>query len=209
MKKQDWIYMDGYDEVITADTREVVFKTNELECVDRDDTNSVVDTVVSMHNAGKDFEDIQDYLLDEGRCTTEDMEIILEDSYANYYDKLPKTPFQKHRMLEEIIQYHTEDRSRVGSDHNSALFAPENPIGRLLSDEARKELNRRDENIWAMWCLFPENIQAYGKTFLERLQALEDNQINWYKKRDGLSARGQKVVGEIRLLIGYREPIAQ
>lgn len=88
MKAQDWIYMDGYDEVRTAETFELVFETKELTCNEPNNFSSVVDNVVSYHNSGKTLREIDDYLLDEELCTQEDREHIVETAYVNYYDKL-------------------------------------------------------------------------------------------------------------------------
>ncbi len=89
MKAQNWIYMDGYDEVLTAETLDLVFETYELSCVDANNFSSVVDNVVTMHNNGASWVEIDEYLLDEALCTSEDKEIILETAYKNYYVKLP------------------------------------------------------------------------------------------------------------------------
>ena len=89
MKVQDWIYMDGYDEVLTADTLDLVFRTDELSCVDANNFSSVVDKVVELHNSGASWIELEEYLLDEALCTSDDKEIILESAYKNYYVKLP------------------------------------------------------------------------------------------------------------------------
>ena len=83
MRNQNWVYMDGYDEVRTAETHELVFKTDEVE------SNEVIDKVVTMHNECKTWSEIDDYLLDECLCTSDEREIILESAYKNYYSKLP------------------------------------------------------------------------------------------------------------------------
>ena len=83
MRHQDWIFMDGYDDVRTVETHELVFKTNEIA------SEEVIENVVRMHNDTKTWCEIDEYLLDECLCTSEEREIILESAYKNYYSKLP------------------------------------------------------------------------------------------------------------------------
>jgi|TARA_R110000851_G_scaffold196444_3_gene347427 hypothetical protein len=93
MKKFEIVYMDGYDEVRDSKTHDVVFSTtldvDLVKYVDRitmDD--AVIDNVVSIWNetgeavgnlgsGGK----LDEYLLDEGRCTQEERETICESLY--------------------------------------------------------------------------------------------------------------------------------
>jgi hypothetical protein len=59
------------------------FNTEEYHCSDK-----VVDTVVEMFNDGKDLIDIDEYLLDEGECTQEAREVIVEGLFLILYPHL-------------------------------------------------------------------------------------------------------------------------
>ena len=81
MKKFEIIYMDGYDQVVDYNTNEVIFSTKGIE-------SSVIDNVVIIWNKTKTPENnlwsggnLDDYLLDEGKCTTEQKELITESLY--------------------------------------------------------------------------------------------------------------------------------
>ena len=87
--------MDGYDEVRNLETQDVVFSTKLPEYVTKyiDRTTmdeSVVDNVVNIWNrtgnaVGNLWSDgeLDEYLLDEGKCTQEEREIITESLYKH------------------------------------------------------------------------------------------------------------------------------
>ena len=89
-KKLVLVYMDGYDEVRDLETQEVVFSTKLPEClveyVDRITINrEVVDNVVNIWNKTGEAElnlgsggDLDEYLLNEGECTQDEREIVVE-----------------------------------------------------------------------------------------------------------------------------------
>lgn len=75
------VHDDVNARVVTEDDNQV-FYTSDLECPDE-----VVTNVVNMFNEGKDLSELDEYLLDEDRCTTEDREIIVESLYFIYNGK--------------------------------------------------------------------------------------------------------------------------
>jgi hypothetical protein len=93
MKEFKIVYMDGYDEVRDLETQDVVFSTKLPEYITKyiDRTTmdeSVVDNVVNIWNStgnavGNLWSDgkLDEYLLDEGKCTQEEREIITESLY--------------------------------------------------------------------------------------------------------------------------------
>jgi len=97
MKDFKIVYMDGYDEVRNSETQEVIFSTklpiDLVQYVDRTTmVESVVDNVVSIWNkTGKADGNLSsggkldEYLLNEGSCTQDEREIIVESlfEYAN------------------------------------------------------------------------------------------------------------------------------
>ena len=95
MRTFNILYFDGYDEVRDADTHEVVFSTrlpDDLpELVSRwTMKESVIENIVNIWNkTGKATDNLwsggslDDYLLDEGDCTTDEMEIIVESLYRH------------------------------------------------------------------------------------------------------------------------------
>lgn len=82
MKKQNWMHLDAQKEVRT-ENGDFVFSTLSLDC-----SESVIETVVSMHNAGNDSSEIDEYLMDCEDITQDDREIIVEEAFENYYSKL-------------------------------------------------------------------------------------------------------------------------
>lgn len=56
------------------------FNTDDCRCEDE-----VVDKVIEMFNEGKELIDIDEYLLDENRCTQDAREIIIEGLFLLYY----------------------------------------------------------------------------------------------------------------------------
>jgi hypothetical protein len=93
MKEFKIVYMDGYDEVRDLETQDVVFSTKLPEYITKyiDRTTmdeSVVDNVVNIWNStgnavGNLWSDgkLDEYLLDEGKCTQEEREIITGSLY--------------------------------------------------------------------------------------------------------------------------------
>jgi hypothetical protein len=93
------VFMDGYDEVRDQETQKVVFSTLIPEslredigrhCIDPD----VVDNVVSIWNktgtASANLWSngaVDEYLLNEGRCSQEEREIICESIYDYIFNK--------------------------------------------------------------------------------------------------------------------------
>lgn len=83
-----WVYNKENKKVVTEGDNTLVFPTNKLECED-----DVIEEVVNIQNTGENFNFwmlnsgglIDTYLLD-APCTTEDMELILESIYQNYYE---------------------------------------------------------------------------------------------------------------------------
>lgn len=92
-KKITLVYMDGYDEVRDLESQEVVFSTkidSELsEFVNRTKMDeSVIDNVVNIWNKTKSIEkalfsggELDEYLLNEGKCTQDEREEIVESLY--------------------------------------------------------------------------------------------------------------------------------
>lgn len=70
--------------VLTDDTQNAFYtdKFNKSALICSDD---VVDKVVEMFNAGKSLVDIDEYLLDEEKCSQEAREIIVEGLYYIYF----------------------------------------------------------------------------------------------------------------------------
>jgi len=86
--RNDILYFDAFYEVQEAGTGKVVFKTELDEDLWKtlgrqysDMDEDVVINVVTMWNEGKTLAEIDDYLLDEGRCSQEEREIIVEGIY--------------------------------------------------------------------------------------------------------------------------------
>ena len=69
-----FVYED--DRVVLEDDSKNVFYTRDLTC-----PTIVVENVVKMHNEGADIMEIDAYLLNEGLCTQDDREIIVEGIY--------------------------------------------------------------------------------------------------------------------------------
>ena len=98
MKKIELVYMDGYDEVRNLETQDVIFSTklddDLIPYVNRTTmVESVVDNVVSIWNKTKTVDGnlgsdgkLDEYLLNEGNCTQEERELIVESlyQYANF-----------------------------------------------------------------------------------------------------------------------------
>jgi hypothetical protein len=84
MKKGNIVYMDGFDQVIDEATQKVVFKTK-TEFADCNCT--VIDNVVNIWNKTKSFDKVDEYLLDEEKCTQEEREHIVE-SLFEYFNEL-------------------------------------------------------------------------------------------------------------------------
>lgn len=70
------IYFDGYDEVRDYDTHKVIFSTVNIN-------PDVIDEVVCIWNKTKCLKELDDYLLDEEKCTSDERELIIESIY-NY-----------------------------------------------------------------------------------------------------------------------------
>ena len=83
MKEVKIVYMDGYDEVRDLETQEVIFSTklddDLIQYVDRTIMNpDVIDNVVNIWNKGGN---VDEYLLNEAKCTQDEREIIIESLY--------------------------------------------------------------------------------------------------------------------------------
>lgn len=65
--------------VVLEDDTLNAFYTDELGC-----PNEVIDRVVELYNTGLDLLDIDKYLLDEEKCSSEDREIMIEGLYYIY-----------------------------------------------------------------------------------------------------------------------------
>ncbi len=96
MKDFEIVYMDGYDEVRNSDTQEVVFSTVLPDYITKWEIGrtvmdeKVVDNIVRIWNkTGKSSGnlwsdgDLDEYLLNEGDCTQEEREIIVESLYQH------------------------------------------------------------------------------------------------------------------------------
>ena len=93
MKKFKIVYMDGYDEVRDLETGSLIFSTKLPEHlgkhIDRTTMDEiVVDNVVNIWNETGNAMDnlwsggkLDDYLLNEGNCTQEERETIVESLY--------------------------------------------------------------------------------------------------------------------------------
>jgi len=76
------LFFDGFDEVRNSDGK-VIFSTKlddelseETGRINMDST--VVEIVVSTWNVNHDLMEVDDYLLDEGKCSQDEREIIIE-----------------------------------------------------------------------------------------------------------------------------------
>jgi hypothetical protein len=83
MKKFEIIYMDGYDQVVDYNTNEVIFSTKGIE-------SSVIDNVVIIWNEIKTTNlnlgsggILDGYLFNEGLCTQEQRDLIVENLYRH------------------------------------------------------------------------------------------------------------------------------
>lgn len=79
--------------VITDDDSKVGFYTDKFNTEDYHCTDEVVNNVVDMFNKGLTLVDIDDYLLDEGQCTQDAREVIVEglwllNNEAPHYDEI-------------------------------------------------------------------------------------------------------------------------
>ncbi len=85
---EKWLYMDGYDKIITDQPNygNTVMDTKDLG-EHSTDIHAVLTEVVRLHNEGNDIIDIDNYLLDEARCSQEDREEIIEGFHAYLYPK--------------------------------------------------------------------------------------------------------------------------
>ena len=93
MKEFKIVYMDGYNEVRDLQTQDVVFSTKLPEYITKYISRNtideaVVDNVVNIWNSiandvGNIFPDgkIDEYLLDEVKCTQEERELITDSLY--------------------------------------------------------------------------------------------------------------------------------
>lgn len=86
MKNIQIVYMDGYDEVRNLETGEVIFSTKIPQRIEKyvDRTiidPNVIDEVVHIWNKSNNLELVDEYLLDEGLCTQEERELIIESLY--------------------------------------------------------------------------------------------------------------------------------
>ena len=87
MKKFKIIYMDDYNEVRNLDTHDVIFSTKIPEIIKEyfertAIVSSVIDNVVNIWNSDGSIESVDAYLLDEGECTQEEREVIIEELYV-------------------------------------------------------------------------------------------------------------------------------
>ena len=99
MKKFNIVYMDGYDEVRDIDTQEVIFSTilpvDLIQHVGRTlMKDDIIENVVNIWNKTGKIEDnlfsggkVDGYLLDEGECTQDEREIIVESLYNHACNK--------------------------------------------------------------------------------------------------------------------------
>jgi len=71
--------------VVTLDNKLTAFDTSKFNTGDLECDDEVVENVVNMFNEGKTLEDIDDYLLDECKCTQDAREVIVEGLYHIYY----------------------------------------------------------------------------------------------------------------------------
>lgn len=128
---------------------------------------------------------------------------------------MEKTKQDKLVLLEDTIKYYSEDINRrcVNSTtdlcYYSSTSIPDKwsdgcAIGRLLTPKLRLELDAKSSemsntSVKHIFHLLPENIQDYGKDFLDKLQKLHDNARNW--NDEGLSEHGKIMVDEIKFEI--------
>lgn len=73
--------------VVTEDDEQVFYTDEFVDGSDYECSDKVVDTVVQMFNEGKGLMEIDEYLLDEGECTQDAREVIVESLYFIYYGK--------------------------------------------------------------------------------------------------------------------------
>lgn len=73
--------------VVTEDDEQVFYTDEFVDGSGYQCSDKVVQTVVDMFNEGKGLMEIDEYLLDEGECTQESREIIVESLYTLYYGK--------------------------------------------------------------------------------------------------------------------------
>lgn len=105
MKNNKWIF-DGDQSVTTKDNKELVFYTTDLKCSD-----DIVNKIVRLYNdnEGKSMLGskglIDQYLMNEGSCSQEDREIIVESIYS-YYERAHN---QLLSTIEQVNNDYTDD----------------------------------------------------------------------------------------------------
>lgn len=83
--KQKLVFDKVNNRVVTEDDSKNAFYTDEFDTDDCYCEDEVVNNVVKMFNEGKDLMEIDAYLLDEGKCTQEAREEIVEGLFLIYY----------------------------------------------------------------------------------------------------------------------------
>ena len=80
------LVFDQVNARVVTENDEQVFYTNDFDAnSDYHCEDEVVQNVVDMFNEGKGLMDIDEYLLDECKCTQDAREVIVESLYTIYY----------------------------------------------------------------------------------------------------------------------------
>lgn len=84
--------------VVDVLSNSTVFKLDEIESA------SVIYNVVRLHNEGKNLMDIDDYLLNEEKCTQDEREDILEQIYEYSNTEIGKTRIYNEQQLFDFAE---------------------------------------------------------------------------------------------------------
>lgn len=123
-----------------------------------------------------------------------------------------KTTQEQLNLLEETVKHYTDNpefRCISEDKHLCYYHRPTNAVyykgkgcavGRLLSPELAKSIDLRydgeDTSVENVWHEIPEDVQAYGKQFLSRLQNLHDNPSFWEGGK--LTQLGERAVASLK-----------
>ncbi len=89
MKPQKWVFDTLNNRIVVEDDSINVLYTDDLET-----PNKVFEKIVEIHNSDITANQlgstgsIDEYLLDEGDCSEDDREFIVEELYINYFSRI-------------------------------------------------------------------------------------------------------------------------
>ena len=109
MQNNKWNFVGVISQVHDLDAKRLVFETHEIQ------DKTVVRHVVEMHNEGKSLREIDTYLLDEGKCTQEEREFIVEEIFK-YFDS--EYEFRAVVPEGDGVQSMPLDQANVGEVHD-------------------------------------------------------------------------------------------